>query len=104
MPCSSLVLSKFHGLKNSSTNKNAKLDAEAVPILSLDVGLFEEGKVCKVLTSGADNVIRIWQFDSSRCSVSHVKRSFCTVREFSRFNLSIAIPYKNFSPPLIYPN
>jgi len=72
MPCSSLVLSKFHGLKNSSTNKNAKLDAEAVPILSLDVGLFEEGKVCKVLTSGADNVIRIWQFDSSRCSVSHV--------------------------------
>ena len=76
MPCSYLVLSKFHEgeqqIHHSPKKKSKKSqnNSSLAPILCLDV-LNKENEI-KILTAGADNAIRIWEFLPSKCATSNI--------------------------------
>lgn len=97
MPTSSLILSKFHGHKNSSTKAAAKLDSETCPILSLDVAKFANGET-KILTAGADNIIRIWKLNSNYANHENIEKFSTFINEGYRQLAMSPLESKTASP------
>ena len=67
MPWSSLILSKLHSVESEQNQKNVS------PVHSLDIRTTTDNKHIKLITSGNDKTIRIWEILAQNITIKNVQ-------------------------------
>merc|ERR1712166_245130 len=67
MPWSSLILSKLHSVESEQNQKNVS------PVHSLDIRTSTDNKTIKLITSGNDKTIRIWEILANNITIENIQ-------------------------------
>jgi len=67
MPWSSLILSKLHSVESEQNQKNVS------PVHSLDIRTTTDNKTIKLITSGNDKTIRIWEILAENITIQNIQ-------------------------------